>query len=607
MNNKPPTKIVPPKKRIIKGESSGKKIIEQGRGRLLCVVIFFALCFLTIGIRIIELSFPNEGLSSLFNKKTTREEPSILAFIQDRKALEKALGNDDDFIAPKNPQPRADIIDRNGLVLATSLETASLYANPKEIKHPKETTKQLLNIFPNLNEVKIIKRLSSDKSFAWIARNITPKQQYKANRLGIPGLYFQSESIRVYPQGPLLSHVIGFVGVDNNGLAGIEKYFDTRLQDKDNQKPLELSIDLRIQNMMRDALAKAMEEFQAIGATGLVINIRTGEVIAMSNLPEFDPQHPAAGDSQSLFNRATLGTYEMGSTFKAFTVAMGLDSGMVSITDSFDATNPIKISRFTIKDDHPQKRWLTVPEIFTYSSNIGTVKIAQKVGKELQQDYLRKLGLFDLVDIELPERALPIFPKTWSEIGLMTISYGHGISISPLHLAQAYITLVNDGIREKITLQKIDPQNKKPGERVISADASQKIRRLFRMVVQYGTGRKAEALGYRVGGKTGTAEKPGKGGYSRKANISSFAGIFPTDNPQYLVLAMLDEAQGNKSTYGFATAGWVAAPVVSKVISEMAPMLGVAPVFEQVPDEMDLEWEEMQKKKAGKKIHNAKY
>lgn len=484
---------------------------------------------------------------------------------------------------------RSDIVDRNGEIIATSLSTQSLFANPQDITNPAEAAKRVAAVLHEFNAADLAKKFKRDASFVWIKRNLTPDEQREINNLGIPGLYFQPEQKRVYPQKNLLSHVLGYVSIDNEGLAGVERYFNKRLSAQDQLKePLTLSVDLRVQNIVNEALKKGVDASHAIGATGMVVDVRSGEILALSNLPDFDPHQPGANDSLGHFNRAALGTYEMGSTFKTFTTSMALEYGIANLNSSFDASHPIHFSRFTIHDAHPENRWLTVPEIYTYSSNIGTVRMAMEVGAKRQQAFLKKLGLMSPLDIEMqgPELGVPQYPSAedWRDISMMTISYGQGISVTPLHLAQAFTAIVNGGELRPLTLVK-DGNKNKPAERVISEKTSRQMRRLMRMVVEFGTAKKADVQGYRVGGKTGTAEKPSGGGYNKNAKLALFISTFPVDEPRYVVFVIIDEPKPTKATYGFATGGWNAAPVVNEIISRMAPMLGVSPNYETMPED----------------------
>jgi cell division protein FtsI (penicillin-binding protein 3) len=401
--------------------------------------------------------------------------------------------------------------------------------------------------------------------------------------LGIPGLHFQREERRVYPQGSLTSHIVGFAGTDSVGLGGLEKQFDGML--RDGAQPLKLSLDVRIQHILREEIGRQMVKFDGIGGAGVMLDANTGEVIAMVSLPDFDPNLTGTAAEDARFNRATLGVYEMGSTFKIFNTALALDSGSATMKSGYDATNPIRIARFTINDYHAKRRWLSVPEIFMYSSNIGSVKMALDFGSDAQRGFMDKLGFLAPVSVELPERGTPMAPSPWRQINTMTIAFGHGIAVSPLHLASGVASIVNGGTRWPVTVLKRDPAVRAVGKQVISKRTSKQMRQLLRLVVENGTGRKAAAEGYLVGGKTGTAEKPGKSGaYARKALLSSFVAAFPIHDPRYVVLVMIDEPKGNKESHGYATGGWVAAPAVRRIVSRSAPLLGLFPMDEESPE-----------------------
>lgn len=572
--------------KIIINESTGKRIIEQSRLRMLCVGFFFVLCFASISVRMIEVAViknPQALTVTIFDPDNEGESEQV-----EVKTEESHL-------------QRGNIVDRNGVLLATSLMTASVYVNPKEIKNAADAARKLSKTL-SLDEKTLLNRLKSGKSFVWIERNLTPKEQYKVNSLGIPGLYFQPEEKRVYPYGNALSHMLGYVGVDNKGLAGIERQFDRRLRETTlNNEPLILSVDARLQSMLRSEMSAAVREYNAIGATGIIMEIGSGEILSMVSLPDFDPNKSAKVSDDSKFNRATLGLYEMGSTFKSFTMAAGLEYGVVNMKSGYDATNPFKVATFTISDTHGKKRWLTVPEIYTYSSNIGTAKMALDIGTKQQKEFLKKMGMFKPIDIEIPERSSPLLPEDWKEINTVTISYGHGISVTPLHLVQGIATLVNGGMHERMTLLKDGNKGKEARERVISEQTSKNIRRLMRLVVDHGTGEKADVSGYRVGGKTGTAEKVQAGGkYNPDAKIASFVSVFPVDSPKYLVLVMIDEPKGDKSTYGFATGGWIAAPVVGRVIARMGPMMGIKPRYDVPEDDAEKFWVNHEKNEKAK-------
>ena len=551
----------PDRAALIQLDGAAKQSLETGRTRLLVTGLVFALAFFFIGLRLVEVS--------LLPGDMVRLAASAQA---------------------NAPTHRGDIVDRNGVVLAKTLPSVSLYANPREIRDPAAVAARLSRTLPDLAEAKLTGRLASQRSFVWVKRNLTPREQDAVNRLGIPGLYFREEPIRVYPQGALVSHAVGFTDIDSRGLAGIERAFEPLLQDGD--APVALSLDVRVQHILAEELAASMEEFRAIGAAGLVLDAETGEILAMASLPSFDPREPGAAPREARFNRATLGIYEMGSVFKIFTTAMALDRGVVSLSDGYDVTDPIRAARFLIRDYKPKKGWLSVPEIFMYSSNIGTVHMAMEAGTPSQQQFLQELGLIQPQAFELQEIGQPMVPSPWREINTMTISYGHGLAVSPLQLTNAVAAMVNGGVLRPATLLKRPEGGAVAGEtvmgkRVISEETSAAMRWLMRLVVQHGSGRKAEAAGYLVGGKTGTAEKLNGRRYARDSRRSSFVAAFPMDKPRYVIFAMVDEPKGNKSTFGFATGGWVAAPVVQRVVQRMGPMMGLQPHSPEVAASID--------------------
>lgn len=470
---------------------------------------------------------------------------------------------------------RADIVDRNGVLLATQLRTASVYADPHDIIDPEEVTAKLGNVIPELDREKLLAQLTSDRRFVWIKRNISPAEQAAIFKLGLPGINFQNEERRVYPQGNLTSHIIGAASIDNIGVAGIEKTRDDDL--KTRREPLKLSIDIRMQHIMRRELAAQVVKHRALGGAGIIMDAHTGELLSMVSLPDYDPTDIGGASEEARFNRNTLGVYEMGSTFKIFTSALALDKGIVTFNDKFDAAHPIHVGRFTISDFHPENRALTVPEIFMYSSNIGTVHIAEATGRENQQTFLTSLGFTRKAPLELPDLGEPLVPNPWRDINMMTVSYGHGMAISPIHLTRAVSAIVNGGTLPTPTLLHRDDNTTEQDPRIISEKTSKLMRKMLRLVVLGGTGTKGEVPGYFVGGKTGTAEKAKSGHYAEKALISSFIGAFPIYDPRYVVMVMLDEPKGDASTYGFATGGWVSAPVVSRVIQEMATLYSIPP------------------------------
>jgi len=525
-----------------------KSLLETGRTRLLVTGLMFACAFAVLGLRVLDVA-------------VLRGAPQ--AAIADRERGHPDVAQ------------RADIVDRQGRLLATSLPAPSLYANPTEVTNPERAAAKLAEILPELSQARAARRMAMDRAFIWLQRGLTPRQQARVNRLGIPGLYFRTESKRVYPQGKLTAHLVGFTDPDGKGIAGVEKSFDDLLSSA--RRPLRLSIDLRLQHILADEMSRAMRKFRAQGGTGIMMDARTGELLAMTSLPSFDPATPSGAADEARFNRATLGVYEMGSVFKVFTMAGALDRGVVELSDRFKVGEPIQAADYTIRDFKPKDGKLTVPEIFMHSSNVGTARIAREMGTEVQRRVLRELGLTRPVQVELPELGSPIVPAPWRPINTLTVSYGHGLAVTPLQLTTAVAATVNGGIRRKPTLLAREDGTRPPGQRVLSADTSRTMRRLMRLVVEHGTGEKADAEGYRVGGKTGTADKLTNGHYSSDTNIASFVGAFPIDDPRYVVFAMLDEPKGHEGTHGYATGGWVAAPLVRRVIARTAGVLNVPP------------------------------
>jgi cell division protein FtsI (penicillin-binding protein 3) len=528
-------------------------LLETSHTRLIITAVLFCLAFIVIGARLEVAGFKGGETRVPHVRATGHAEPA-----------------------------RADIVDRNGVLLATTLEAPSLFAVPKLIKDPQRVAERLASILPDIEESEVAAQLASDKSFVWIKRQLTPSQALGVNRLGIPGLQFQPEGRRVYPEGNLLAHVVGYVDVDGKGLGGMERGFDEIL--RDGHAPVELSIDARIQYILRDEITRAVAQFSAAGGMGIVMDVNTGEVLAMASLPDFDPNLPVDAESDAARNQATLGVYEMGSIFKIFNTALALEARTATLTSSYDATKPLQIGRYTIHDDHAQRRWLTVPEIFEFSSNIGSARMVLDVGVDRQKDFLGRLGLLKSPNFELPELGAPLVPSPWREVNSMTIAFGHGISVSPLQMATAVCAVVNGGVLHHPTVIKRPAGYAPAGQQVLSARTSEDLRRLLRLVVEHGTGKLAKAPGYLVGGKTGTAEKVSDKHYDRRDLLSSFIGVFPITAPRYLVMISIDRPHGNKESAGFATGGWVAAPGVARVIERMAPLLGIQPVDEDSPE-----------------------
>lgn len=535
--------------------------LELVRNRLMIAVFLFVGAFLLLAGRMVGL-----GLSA--EERTAFRELSEI---------------------PVYRATRADIVDRNEVVLATNLETFSLYADPAKVLDPAEAAEKIAALYPELGRDSLRARLKADRRFVWIKRKLTPKQMAEINALGIPGFFFRREEERVYPHGALFAHALGFTNVDGKGLAGVERYFDQLLVNRAGSgQALRLTLDVRIQHALRDEMTRAMSTFEAKGAAGIVLDVETGEVLALASLPDFDPNRVQETAPEQKFNRAVQGVYELGSIFKAVTFATALETGAVSLNDSFDATKPLKVSKFTIRDDHPQNRVLTVPEIFIHSSNIGAAQMALEIGGEAQREYFRELGLMQTPFFELAEIGRPIFPLRWREVNTMTAAYGHGIAVSPLQMASAIAATVNGGIHIPATMLAEGEGLRIAGQRVFSEEVSAKMRALMRLTVTSGTGKQANVPGYLVGGKTGTAEKAGEGAYQKHALISSFAGVFPMDEPRYLVLIVLDEPVGTAATFNFAGGGWVAAPASAHVIARIAPLLGVTPRVREVSGYRDV-------------------
>ncbi|WP_292900220.1 MULTISPECIES: peptidoglycan D,D-transpeptidase FtsI family protein [unclassified Nitratireductor] len=488
---------------------------------------------------------------------------------------------------------RPDLVDRNGEVLATDIKTASLFAEPRRIVDIDEAIEKLSTVLPDLNYQQTYRRLDSDAGFVWLRRQLSPRQQADILALGVPGLGFRTEKRRFYPGGPTASHILGLVNIDNKGIAGIEKFVDdqgladlqaTGLAVEGHLEPVKLSIDLRVQHIIRDELVQALDRYQAIAAGAVVLNANTGEVVGMASVPDYDPNNPVNALDKDRLNRMSAGVFEMGSTFKIFTTAMGLDSGLVSINDSFDATRPIRIGGFTINDFHGKRRVLSVPEIFIYSSNIGTAKMADVVGIEGHRAFLEKIGLLGRMSTELPEVALPTEPKEWKKINSITISYGHGVATTPLQTAVAAAAMLNGGkLIPPTFLPRSEAEANEIAEQVISPKTSAQMRYLFRLNSEKGSGRRAEVEGYYVGGKTGTAEKVVNGRYSKNVRFNAFIAGFPVDDPEYIVLVFVDEPKPEREGIG-ATAGLNAAPMVRNIIRRSAPLLGVKPEFGQESD-----------------------
>ncbi|HEX6604123.1 MAG TPA: penicillin-binding protein 2 [Sphingomicrobium sp.] len=484
---------------------------------------------------------------------------------------------------------RGDIVDRDGEPLARTIDAWTIAIHPTKVIGDKlALARQLAQLMPEHSEEQYFALLRSGKPFFYLRRRASPALVEAVNALGEPGLAIQREPDRLYPQTSLAAHVLGYTDIDGHGVAGMERAFDDRLSDPATRgEPLVLSISSTVQQALEHELMDAMSKFSAIGAAGVIMDVHTGEVLAMTSLPEVNPNAPGSATPDARFNRATQGVYELGSTFKPFTVAMAMDSGLIqSFGKQYNCPDTLPAYGHIVHDTHPFGRVCTVAEIMKESSNIGTAQIADQLGEERQRAWLGKMGFLGPVPIELKERGRALTPGSrWGPFETMTVGFGQGIAVAPLQLAMGYATLYNGGVYHPPTLLKIGPGHPlPPGKRVFSEETSYRMRALLRLVVMKGTGRKADAPGYRVGGKTGTAQKLINGRYSQTINITSFAGVFPMDDPRYVIVVMLDEPKATPETYGFTTAGWNVAPVVSRTISRIAPMLGVRPDRNREPD-----------------------
>jgi cell division protein FtsI (penicillin-binding protein 3) len=523
------------------------------RFRLACVG--FALAFLLVGGRLMTFGFapPKIAGGGSFDISTTVHRP--------------------------------DILDRHGRLLATDIRGATLYADPKRVIDNDEFAEKIASVFREIDPKKLLARLNAGGRFVRIKRELTPGQEAEVHALGLPGLGFIQEYRRVYPVGATASHVVGLVNVDNKGLAGIEKFVDDNPQltmaspqTESGEETITLSLDVGVQHVLREELKNAMALFEAKAAAGIVMDVRSGEVMALASLPDFDPNHREQALHKDRLNRIGFGVYEMGSVFKAFTVAGVLDLGLASINTRYDASSPIHYASFTISDFHGKGRPLTVPEVFIYSSNVGSAKMGLHMGVKRHRAFLKKLGLLNSIVTELGPSAAPIVPKYWKKLNTMTIAFGHGLSVTPLQLAAATAPLVNGGYLVPPTfLKRSADEAMSTSPRVLKASTSNAMRKIMRMNVVKGTGKRANAEGYRVGGKTGTAEKVVRGRYSNSALLTSFLSAFPMDDPQYVVLVMLDEPQRVAASLHHATAGLNAAPTVGKIVARIGPILGVTP------------------------------
>lgn len=474
---------------------------------------------------------------------------------------------------------RADIVDRNGVPLARTIDGYSIRVVPSKLLNNREyLADELVKIFPDTTREEFLAKLTGTRA-TYIRRRALPDQVAAVNAIGEIGFDFPREKERLYPQLSLAAHTLGFLNAEGQGVTGMEGAFNDRLTDAATRgQPLALSVDARVQGVLESELGSAVTNLEAIGGAGIILDVHTGEVLAMASLPTFNPNKLTGSDPATRRNAVTYNLYELGSTFKPLTVAAAIDAGTVtSMARRYDATQPLAIAGFRIRDSHPAGRWYNVPETLIHSSNIVTAQIADELGREKMEAMFRSLDFDKRPGIELKERAFPLWPRDWGRVTTMTTGYGHGIAVTPLHLASAYAALVNGGIYRPATMLKLGDQAPPQGRRVFKASTSARMRQLLRLIVSDGTGKQAEAPGFRVGGKTGSAEKPGIGGYNRTAVVATFAAAFPMDNPRYVIIAMIDQPKGNAYSSGQRTAGWTAAPVVRKVVMRAGPMLGVFP------------------------------
>ncbi|WP_172293061.1 penicillin-binding protein 2 [Pseudoruegeria sp. HB172150] len=544
---------------------------QRAEGRLVVLGVFFFCAFTVVGTRmgLMAASAPEEPRSFVSTSEITAQ--------------------------------RSDIVDRNGKILATNLQTHSLYAQPPLMVDPEGAAAALAATFPDLEEEKLLKLFTGKRKFVWIKKVLSPEQQQMVHDIGEPGLLFGPREMRLYPNGALASHVLGGYGFGREGVyaaevigtAGVEKQFDEFLRDPaENGKPLQLSLDLTIQSAVEEILYGGMKLLNAKGAAAVLMDAYTGEIVSMASLPDFDPNDRPVpllqGDPSDspLFNRAVQGVYELGSTFKIFAAAQAMELGLLGPNSLVDADAPMKWGKYTIKEfeNHDYGPYLSVTDVIVKSSNIGTANMALMIGQERQKQFLESLGFFEPTKVELFEApyAKPLLPPKWSEINTITISYGHGLSASPLHLAAAYATVTNGGTKVTPTLVKKDYRI--PGPRVISRETSIAARNMLRAVVTRGTASFGEVPGYMVAGKTGTADKPKpRGGYYDDKVIATFASVFPVNDPKYVLVVSLDEPVETSGSKPKRTAGWTAVPVAAEIIRRTAPLLGLAPAIEPAP------------------------
>lgn len=536
------------RRRSILIEGERRSSIDMAQSRLTILGAFFIIGYVVIVARLMDLSVVQGAMS----------------VTADRSGFEVA----------QIAQRRGDIYDRNGFLVATTLKTPSLFVDPSLVMDADNLAHDLMSVIDGLDEKVLLKSLKARNRFAWIKRNITPEQHTQILNIGSPALGVQYEYKRVYPQGELFAHMLGYTDRDGLGLSGAERGFDDVLA---QGVDVNLSFDLRLQHIARRELSTAISDFEAKAGTAVIMDVKSGELLASVSLPDFDLNKASSAGANEKFNRLTLGVYELGSMFKIFSTAALFDLVGARMSDTFDARKPIKVGRFTINDYHAQKRILTVPEVFMHSSNIGSAMMGEKVGGDALRAFYKDLGLLDPLMFDIKEVGRPLLPKPWRHVNTLTAAYGHGLATTPLQMSAAVASVVNGGLFVQPTIEKRsgDEGYFRSDVRVISETTSENIRKLLRLTVTEGTGKNADVKGYRVGGKTGTAEKSVNGRYDRSLLISSFVGAFPIDDPRYVVMVMVDEPKGQKHSYGYATAGWVAAPAVSRIVTSMASVLGM--------------------------------
>ncbi|TPM38317.1 penicillin-binding protein 2 [Mesorhizobium sp. B2-3-4] len=541
--------------RSIVVEGARKATGGKGKARIVMTMAVFFGIFSTISGRLVYLGFQTPDLSGGPQSRVTASRP--------------------------------DIVDRNGEVLATDIKTASLFAEPRRIVDADEAIEKLSTVLPEIDYEQTYHKLKSGAGFVWLQRQLTPKQQADIMQLGIPGFGFRTEKRRFYPSGETSSYIVGLTNIDNQGISGMEKYIDEQglsdlqasgLAVAKDLKPVKLSIDLRVQHVVRDEIAAGLERYRAMGAGAVVLNVKTGEVVAMASVPDFDPNNPYNAQDKDRLNRMSAGLYEMGSTFKSFTSAMALDSGKATMSSRFDASHPIRVGHQAIHDFHGKNRVLSLPEVFLYSSNIGSAREAELVGIEGHREFLHRLGILDRMQTELPEVARPTEPKVWKQVNSFTIAFGHGVSTTPLQAAVGCAALMQGYLIQPTFLVRSQEEAMAVAKKVVSEKTVEGMRYLYSLNAEKGSARNARVPGYRVGGKTGTAEKVINGRYSKDLNFNTFVAAFPMDDPQYLVFTIADAPHPEKPGMTDVAAN-NAGVMAGNIIRRTAAMLGVKPDF----------------------------